>query len=252
MTNTQNPFKLERFGNIKSSQASEFDLKYHATTHEDKRQRIVATILLDLYLMAAIDLIPTGTAIKLQRAVAQDLGGAKEATTEAAHCTPRQVMLGTETPQAILQSVLPHRAPVVDAFFAETDHLPANFNQSNLRAEENGLREGFRFACQTAVFAGQRSGALKYANVSVAVKNAYAMYETRVHTAFQLSLKQLNDKFQFRLPPKEDKKWREQIEIIRIYAQTLLKSTGAGEVLNTHHVEKLIDVYKAGERQDFI
>lgn len=244
MTNAQNPFKLERFGNIKKTREQEFDLKYHAMMHETNRQHVVASILLELYLMAAKGFIRQGSAVKLQRAVAQELSGAKQQATEPAHCMPRQILIGTQTPQNILQDAFPSRALVVDSFFSLTDFLPANFHQADLLASDNGLREGFRFACQTVIFKAQLLNKMEYETVAVSVKSTYALYETRAHEAFLASLKMLKDKFQFRLPPKEDKKWREQMEIMRVYDQTLMKSVSLHEVLDIHEVKKLIALYQ--------
>lgn len=244
MTSAQNPFKVERFGNIKRSREQEFDLKHHAMKHEMNRQHVVVSILLELYLMAASDFIRPGVAVKLQRAVAQELAGAKEAASEPAHCAPRQVIIGTRLPQEILETYFPERAQTVDSFFALNELLPANFNQADLLAGDNGLREGFRFACQTVIFKAHLMREMNYEMVSVAIKSTYALYETHAQDAFQKSHKYLKSKFKFRLPPKEDKKWREQMEITQVYEQILLKSLGTREAFNMNEVKKLIALYQ--------
>ena len=245
MQGSQNPFKTERFGNLKrENKASSEDLRYHAEVHEAKRQRVIASILLDLYLMAAKKMFTPGTSVKLQRAVAHDPDGGRGETFEIAHCVPQQIILGTRLPQDILRLKSPDQAGELDSFFTESDYLPANYNEADSRAEDYGLREGFRFACQTSVFIAQTNNSMNFESVAVAVKTAYALYETRAGAAFEIALKELRDKFTFRLPPKEDKKYREQIEITRIYDQTMRRSSGAAEVLDVQHIKNIIKIYE--------
>ena len=206
MQGSQNPFKRERFGNLKrENKSGDEDLRYHAEVHETKRQRVITSILLDLYLMAAAKMFAPGTSVKLQRGVAHDPDGGREDKVETAHCAPQQIMLGTRRPQEILRLKFPQRAETVDSFFNEDDILPANFNEADSLAEDHGLREGFRFACQTAIFSAQTDGKMRYETVAVGVETAYALYETPARAAYQNALKELRDNSFFRLPPKEDK-----------------------------------------------
>jgi hypothetical protein len=198
--------------------------------------------------MAAIGIIPKDRLITVKRAVSQNLRGDQNEMTEAAHCCPRQVMIGDKTPTELLQTAFPERAFAVNAFFAESDILPANFNKADSRAESNGLSDGFRAACHFVVADAHYHGKLIPLNVSIAVRQGFSIYKERAEDAFRVSVERLEDKLRFNIHKEDEIKWNEQMKITRVYARTIKTSSGASVVLDIEKVSGLIKIYEENER----
>ncbi len=244
MGKRKNPWTAIGYSTYEAFSSLPFDLRKRGEQHELNRQRVVSSVLLELYVMAAIGIIPKDRIITVKRAVSQNLRGSQKNMTEAAHCCPRQVMIGDKTPTELLQTAFPKRAFVVNAFFAESDILPANFNKADTRAESNGLSNGFQKACHFVVSDAHYHGKLIHLNVSTAVRQAFSIYKEFAEDAFRVSVERLEDKLRFNVHKADEIKWREQIKIIKIYARTLNISSGASVVLDIEKVGGVIKIYK--------
>ena len=256
MSSRKNPWKEIGRPDYEGVHLMPFDLENRAVQHELNRQRVISQIFLDLYCMAALGLFKKGMPVALRGASSQNLSGSKSDQTEAAHCAPRQILIGTQRPQDILFLSFPERAFVIDSLFAETDILPANFNKSDSRAERNGLKEAFRSACETVITAGHIHGNLDKFLVSTALKNAYEIYKVKAKKAFQYSARRLKDKLdkiqasrvQHTIRSKEKRKWEEQFAITGLYADTLHESAGVSVVLEPGRIEGIFKIYEMIER----
>jgi hypothetical protein len=133
-------------------------LKDVAAAHEKNRQRVVASILLELIFLSLTKIIKEKSMVRLSKAVSQSLKGSKEDSTQAAHCVPRQVRVGTETVQELMYRAFPERGWAVSVLFGETDILPSVFNICDSLAEKKGLEEAFRQACLYAVDVEEEKG----------------------------------------------------------------------------------------------
>lgn len=244
MGKRKNPWTAIGYSTYEGFHMMPFDLRKRGEKHELNRQRVVSSVLLELYIMATIGIIPKDRLLTVKRAVSQNLRGSQKDMTEAAHCCPRQVMVGDKTPTELLQTAFPERAFVVNAFFAESDILPANFNKADSRAEGNGLSDGFRDACHYVVSDAHYHGKLIPLNISTAVRQAYSIYKEHAEDAFRVSCERLEDKLRFNVHKDDEAKWREQMKILRIYARTLNISAGASVVLSMERVSGLIRIYK--------
>lgn len=243
MGERKNPFKEIGYSNYLGPHFMPMQLKERAENHEMHRQRVISMILLDLYLMATKKIIPVGSMVSAHQAISQSLSGSEKDKSQAAHCAPRQIIIGTQSPQELLYISFPERGFALDALFGETDILPANFNRADSRAERNGLAEGFRNACLTVITDAHIKGKMDSQTASVAVRAAYSGYEVRAHEAFQISIDRLKNKLKIKQTPSDERKWQEQLAITQTYYDVLLRSTGPNEVLDFNRVEGLIRVY---------
>ncbi len=244
MGKRKNPWTAIGYSTYESFQMMPFDLRRRGETHELNRQRVISSILLELYIMATVGIIKKDKIVTVKRALSQNLRGGQKDMTEAAHCCPRQVMIGDKTPTEILQTAFPERAFVVNAFFAESDILPANFNKADTRAESNGLSNGFRTACHFVIADAHYRGKLIPLNVSTSVRQAFSQYLDQADDAFRISGERLEHKLRFNVTKQDEIKWNEQLKITRIYARTLRISSGASVVLDIERVNGLIRIYK--------
>jgi hypothetical protein len=248
MGDRKNPFLEAGFGEYKGIHRMPFALKDRATTHETNRQRVVSSILLELHLMALLGIIPKEKPLTLHRASLQSLSGDQDDATEAAHCAPRQIMVGTEPVQDLLRWSFPERAWALGLLFAETDILPANFNKCDSRAERVGLNAAFREASQFAVetaHRNDRNDKLEAIEIVPKIAHAYGIYKARATFAFMESIERLKDKLKPKfLFPKDKAKWTEQLQISEQYADTLKSSPGKELGVSLWKVEGLIKVYK--------
>lgn len=244
MGKRNNPWTSIGFSTYEGFHMMPFDLRKRAETHELNRQRVVSSVILELYIMATVGIIPKDRIVTVKRAISQNLRGAQKDMTEAAHCCPRQVMLGDKTPTELLQTAFPERAFAVNAFFAESDLLPANYNKADSRAEGNGLSDGFRAACHFAVADAHYQGKLIPLNVSTAVRTAFSIYQKQAIDAFRVSGERIENKLRFKCSKEDALKWNEQQKITKIYARTIKSSSGASVVLDIERVSRLIKIYK--------
>jgi hypothetical protein len=226
-------------------EAAPRSLKDRARWHEGRRQRVVASILLELYLMAAAEIIPKNTkSIRLIKACWQDDFGSADEQTQAAHCAPRQLIIRSRQAHDLLRIPLPDRSDYVQGFFAKTDTLPANYNKSDSRCERNGLVKGFEAACKIAISSGH-IGEMKLKAVSVATKTAFDVYRMHARNSFQYCTQRLADKIKFPKPlPHNEKKWREQLLITDGYAQELRYSTAISTITRLGEMEELVKTYR--------
>jgi len=228
-----------------------FDFERRAETHEMNRQRTVGKILVDLYLMAVKGFVGQGVPITVSGAESQSLWGSRDSDTEAAHCAPRQLYIGSEKMQDVLRTKFPERGLAVEALFGETDILPKNFNKSDSRAEGCGMAEGFRFAAERVVFAAGIDGALDKEKIAIAIKSAHGFYREYAARALMLALTQLEtkvnriagSKVKHTLRTKEEEKWREQYGITKLYLSNINQSSGLLTAVDPPILDGLIKIY---------
>ncbi|MEZ5425115.1 MAG: hypothetical protein R2747_02515 [Pyrinomonadaceae bacterium] len=244
MGERKNPWTSIGYSNYEGFHLMPFDLRSRAERHELNRQRVVSSIFLELYIMATMEIIPKDRLLTVKRALSQNLRGSKKDQTEAAHCAPRQVMIGDRTPTELLQTAFPERAFVVNAFFAETDILPANFNKSDSRAEGNGMSNGFREGCHFVVSDAHYHGKLIPLNAATAVRQAFSIYKDWAIDSFRVSCERLENKLRFKMTKSDEDKWKEQLKITQIYNRTMKISSGASVVLGIERVSGLIKIYE--------
>lgn len=216
-------------------------LKEAAIEHEKNRQRVVASILLELCFMRIKGIIENKQLLRLSKAASQSLKGSKEDSTQAAHCVPRQVRFGTETMQEVLFRVFPERAWAISVMFGETDILPVNFNKCDSLAEKKGLEDAFRKACQYAVEI-EESELIAY-SIFTRAENAFAIYKAIATITYRECEKHIKDKFKPFLFPQQVKKLTEQQQITEQYAETLRESPGKIEGISMSKIEGLIKIY---------
>jgi hypothetical protein len=228
-----------------------YDLEHRAFTHESNRQRAVAKVYVDLYCMVVKGFVDPTQQIGVSGAESQSLFGSAAGDTEAAHCVPRQLILGTLRLQDVLHQKMPERSLAVAALFGETDILPKNFNKADSRAEQCGLEEAFRFAAEALVFDAKSTETLQVDQMSISVKTAFSAYKSRAAAAFRSALQELdekvrrikNSKVQHVLRTKEEKKWTEQQAIMKLYLKYLPDSTGLMKALDPSILSGIIRVY---------
>ncbi|MGI9035531.1 MAG: hypothetical protein ACR2GD_05775 [Pyrinomonadaceae bacterium] len=244
----KNPFTEIGFAKYEGVHRMPFALLERAVTHETNRQRVVGSLLLDLHIMAVLGMIPKGLPISLRGATMQNLEGSSANMTQAAHCAPRQLYIGAQTPQMILQKSFPERALAMEMLFAETDILPANFNVCDSRAEGYGLNEAFRNACQYIIAAGQNEPKLDLNVIIVKAKAAFSIYSSRAAEAYRRSIEKLNSNLKPKyLFPHERAKWMEQLQITEQYAETLRDAAGRESGISRRKSEGLLTAYKINQ-----
>lgn len=248
MADRKNPFIEIGFSKYEGVHRMPSALKDRATTHETNRQRVVSSIFLDLHFMAILGIIGKQLPVRLSGAIVQNLEGAAEDTSQAAHCVPRQLIIGTKSPQELLREVFPDRAWALSVLFAETDIMPANFNICDSRAERHGLNEGFQKGCQYIIEAGHDVEQMEMQEIIVKAERAFGIYKEYGMTAFRQSIERLKDKLKPKfLFPKDKAKWIEQIQITEQYAETLREAPGKAEAMSMWKIEGLIKIYKQAE-----
>lgn len=228
-----------------------FDIEKRAVKHEFNRQRAIITVQVDLYCMAAAGLIPKGQAVALSGAASQSLTGRRSKRTAAAHCIPRQLLLGTQKVQELLSTSFPERGLALDALFGEADILPVNFNKADSLAEAKGLSEAFRFSSQAVISEAQHGGVLEYGPLAMAVRKAFASYKELGEDAFKDAIKSLDEKVgkiersrvSHTIRTKELSKWKEQLLISRTYTKALAGTESLETVLEMGRVNGVIKIY---------
>lgn len=220
-------------------------LKEAAIEHETNRQRVVASILLELQFMMLAGFIKNKELLRLSKAASQNTTGNKDDATEAAHCVPRQVRIGTETVQEILFRVFPERAWAVSVMFGETDILPVNFNRCDSLAEKKGLEESFRKACQYAIGfdLGSEDKETDVNLILMRAQTAYAIYKDGAAAAYLECLQFVKDKFKPILFPQQLKTLTEQYQILEQYDDTLRYSPGKEKGISMSKIEGLMVIY---------
>lgn len=251
MSNRKNPFLEIGMPEYTGVHLMPFSLRERAETHEKNRQRVVLSLLLDLHLMALTGYVGPHEPLGLRGAISQNLEGKSDDQTAAAHCVPRQLLVGIRAPQDILLNPIssnlppiPERAFAVDALFAETDIMPVNFNISDSRAERLGLNSAFLKACKYIIKAGHHGGEMASASILTITENGFAIYKDDARRAFKSAADRLRHKLKpTYLFPKDRAKWTEQLQITEKYSDTLHSSPQTREILDIQIIEGLIRVY---------
>lgn len=221
-------------------------IRDRARWHEGRRQRAVASVLLEIHLMAAAEIIPRNTkTISLEKAQWQDDFGSADDDTHAAHCVPRQLVIRSRHPHDLLRRYSGDRADFLQGFFAKTDILPANFNKCDSRCERISIVNGFRLACLSAINSGHYASDIRFSKVVTAVRTAFDFYRSAARFAFDGSSARLSKRLVFPKPlPHNEQKWKQQLAITQGYAQELRYSTAISTITRLGEVEDLVKIYR--------
>ncbi|MCO6510733.1 MAG: hypothetical protein J5I65_08060 [Aridibacter famidurans] len=233
------------------------ELEKRAAVHEKNRERVVAKILADLFCMVKCGHVLPHEPISLGGAEAQSLRGSRTKGTEAAHCAPRQLYVGAWKMQFKLDVSFPERGLAIAALFGETDLLPANFNKADSRLEDAGMAEAFLEAAKTVVLEAPFYDSLNERAVVMAVRKSFYVYRQHTVNALNESLRQLRQKvrdldrsrIKHSMREKEERKWREQFEITKIYGRTLDDAPGLDEALEVKVIRGLVRIYEEKPEQ---
>lgn len=228
-----------------------FEMVRRAKTHEANRQRVVAKVLVDLYLMTFHRLLDKTLPISVSGAASQSLFGSRSRETEAAHCAPRQLYIGTERMQDLLFTKFPERSLAISGLFGEADILPKNFNKADSRAEGLGLAEAFRAAAAQVVVSADANKVLTQDQISISVKTAHSLYRRRASEAFRASAKELKrkideirrSKVKHTLRTKEEDKWQEQYDITKVYLDSIHDNEGLLQAVDSTILAGLMRIY---------
>ena len=218
-----------------------------AATHEVERQRTITQILLEIYMMTKFGMIDKDDKIYVKGAEVQDeraTGG-----DQAAHYVPRQLTVNTISLQAVALKYSTALSSHIAALFARTEHLPANYNRADSKAETNGMDEAFRYACQLVVasspylIAGQDAGdVVKHAPTFI--KSAINGYQEKAKAAFYAAIKGLEDKLNGeRVFETERERWTMQIAILRCYLKVDGIHQSINEELTSDRIESTYRTY---------
>jgi hypothetical protein len=243
MSDRKNPFIEIGFPEYAGIHMMPFGFLERAVRHENERQRVIASILIELNMMAVIGVIKKTAKISLDGAHFQSLKGSEASDTEAAHCAPRQILVDGKPANEKFKD--PSDGFRLKIMFGETDILPSNFNKCDSRAERNGLAQGFLKACESAITAGHFGGNLQSASIGVSAAAAYEIYQHHAYTAFTNSILRMREKLRPATIAHRDKvRWTEQLLILEKYRETLGNGEGKAEGLSLSKITGLIVVYK--------
>jgi hypothetical protein len=242
MANRRNPFIDIGFSEYAGVHLMPFGIEERAQTHEINRQRVVASIILDLHFMTIKRFIEENSIVTYRGAISQSLEG--HAGNQAAHCAPRQIYVNGRAIQHAMQHRYPERAFALDALFAETDILPANFNKCDSRIERNGLSEAFRAACEHAIRRAYQVAEFDRGLITMAATGAYAIYKQGAATAMTMSRQRLKDKLSASGVSHRDRvNWGEQLFITENYIDALHLSEGRDRGISQDKITGLMKVY---------
>ncbi len=218
-----------------------------ATTHEIERQRTITQILLEIYMMTGFGMLDKDDKISVKGAEVQDeraSGG-----DQAAHYLPRQLIVNTVSLQDVAVKYSTELSNHIKALFARTEHLPANYNRADSKAETNGMDDAFRHACQLVIasspflIAGQDANDV-VKNAPTFIKSAVNVYQDRAKFSFYQAIKGLEDKLNGeRVFETERERWTMQIEILRCYQKVYGIHQSINEELTSERVEGTFHTY---------
>ena len=117
MADRKNPFLEAGFGEYKGIHRMPFALQERAVQHETNRQRVVASILLEIQIMAIVGIIGKTLPLSVRAAGMQNLSGSKDDATEAAHCVPRQLLVAGFPVYDLMRASYPERAWALSLLF---------------------------------------------------------------------------------------------------------------------------------------
>ena len=218
-----------------------------AATHEVERQRTVTQVLLEIYMMTSFEMLEKTAVISVKGAEVQDeraSGG-----DQAAHYLPRQLVVNTISLQDVAVKYSTALSNHIKALFARTEHLPANYNRADSKAETNGMDDAFRHACQLVVesssfLIGNQDPNDIVKNAPTFIKAAVNVYQSRSNVAFHLAIKGLGDKLNGeRVFETERERWTMQIEILRCYLKVNGIHQSINEELTSERLESTFHAY---------
>lgn len=243
MADRKNPFIELGFPEYAGAHMMPFGMQERAATHEVARQRVVSSIFLELHLMALVKIIEENAKISMAGAYFQSLEGTEAQQTEAAHCAPRQILIGSKPADMVFKNS--EDGLRLKFLFGETDVLPVNFNKSDSRAERNGLAEGFFKGCEYVITAAHNGGEFKNYSIVTHAATAYSIYESFAQTAFNQSILRLKEKLKGSgITHREKINWTEQLIITQKYMESLAIAEGKAYGLAIAKIEGLIKVYE--------
>lgn len=218
-----------------------------ATTHEIERQRTLTQLLLEIYMMTAFGILDKDDQLTVKGAAVQDeraSGG-----DQAAHYLPRQLMVNAISLQDVATRYSTALSNHIKALFARTEHLPANYNRADSKAEMQGLDEAFRQSCRAVLKASNPLNTGQTSNDAVEnaptfIKSAVNIYQIYAKNAFYDALKGLEDKLNGASVFKtERERWTMQSEIIRNYLKVSGIHQSINEELTSERIEGTFHTY---------
>ena len=218
-----------------------------ATTHEVERQRTLTQLLLEIYMMTGFGILDKDDQLTVKGAAVQDVraGGGDQ----AAHYLPRQLMVNAISLQDVAVKYSTVLSNHIKALFARTEHLPANYNRADSKAEMQGLHEAFRQSCRAVLKASNPLTTGHTSNDAVEnaptfIKSAINIYQIYAKTAFYDALKGLEEKLNGEsVFTTERERWTMQSEIIRNYLKVTGIHQSVNEELTSEHIESAFHTY---------
>lgn len=218
-----------------------------AATHEVERQRTVTQVLLEIYMMTSFGMLDKDDKISVKGAAVQDeraSGG-----DQAAHYLPRQLVVNTINLQDVAVKYSTALSNHIKALFARTEHLPANYNRADSRAETQGMDDAFRHACRlvvesSAFLLGNKDPNEVVRNAPTFIKAAINVYQSRAQVSFHQAIKGLQDRLKGeRVFETEIERWTMQIEILRCYSKVSGIHQAINEELTSERLEGTFHSY---------
>lgn len=218
-----------------------------AATHEVERQRTLTQLLLEIYLMTGFKMLDRDDKLSVKGATVQDeraSGG-----DQAAHYLPRQLTVNSTSLQDVAVRYSTRLSNHIKALFARTEHLPANYNRADSRAETQGLNEAFRQACVSVLetakpFSEEDNPQEAVKNASTSIKSAVNKYQVIANVAFQKAIKNLEkDLSDERIFAAERERWTMQREILLQYLKITGIHQSINEELSSDRIESTYHLY---------
>jgi hypothetical protein len=219
-----------------------------ARLHQHHRERAVASILVELHVMAVKKVLPQkqNWLVSAERAHWQDFSGSAEKGTQAAHCVPCQIRISGKLPEQYVRKHSGNRADIIAAYFGKTDKfLPAVFNQCDSKAEQDGLRDAFHDACLDVLNSGFH-GDDQATNVTVNVRNAFSIFKSGSRNAFQATYRYFeSSRNSYERISRTDKAREEALKmrIVGHYLKELNYSSAIADIARLGEIRELISEY---------
>lgn len=218
-----------------------------ATTHEVERQRTMTQLLLEIYMMTGFGMLDRDDKLSVKGATVQDeraSGG-----DQAAHYLPRQLTVNSISLQDVAVKYSTALSNHIKALFARTEHLPANYNRADSKAEVNGLNEAFRQACLLVLdssrpLSNESNSRVALEDAPTFIKSAVNLYQIIGKTAFHAALKGLQEKLiGERVFATERERWTMQSDILRHYLKVSGIHQSINEELTNERIESTFYTY---------
>jgi hypothetical protein len=222
-----------------------------ARVHQGHRERVVATILTDLHLMAVADIFPSTILVGAEKAYWQDVKGSKAKGTEAAHCVPCQIRITGKLPEQYLRKFSSDRADTISAYFGKTTpFLPLIFNDCDQKCEQDGLINAFHDACIEVINSGYHSQDFRFSTVTTSIRGAFSTFEAGARFAYINAVnfyekeKASCQRFSTAAKIEEAKVRSRQIRIVKHYIKELDNSSAIDDIIRFGEINDLINLYK--------